>query len=61
MGYSPWGCKDLDRIEQLTLAFILKEIQIDHLFFICLILKLQKVDINCVEEYMAVFIGMHDQ
>ena len=26
VGYSPWGCKELDRIEQLTLAFILKEI-----------------------------------
>ena len=24
----------------------------DHLFFICLMLKLQKVDINCVEDYM---------
>ena len=27
VGYSPRGCKELDRIEQLTLVFILKEIE----------------------------------
>ena len=29
VGYSPGGCKELDRIEQLTLVFVLKEIQIE--------------------------------
>ena len=62
VGYSPWGCKELDRIEQLTLAFILKEkLKHDHLFFICLMLKLKRVDINCMEEYVVVFIGMREQ
>ena len=33
MDYSPWGCKELDMTERLTLAFIVKRSEVTDVTF----------------------------